>query len=60
MRPITIASLHGLVLGGGFVLALSCDLRIAAHDVSMSLPEAVLGWPVPWGCVPRLVREVGP
>jgi enoyl-CoA hydratase/carnithine racemase len=60
MRPIVIAQLKGYVFGGGFVLALACDIRIAAENVSMWLPEAILGWPVPWGCVPRLVREVGP
>jgi enoyl-CoA hydratase/carnithine racemase len=52
--------LKGNVVGGGFVLSLACDFRIAANDISMSLPEAYLGWPLPWGCVPRLVREVGP
>jgi len=60
MRPIVIAKLKGNVFGGGFVLALACDIRIAAENVHMWLPEAILGWPVPWGCVPRLVREVGP
>ena len=60
MRPITIAQLKGNVFGGGFVLSLACDIRIAAEDLTMWLPEAILGWPVPWGCVPRLVREVGP
>lgn len=60
MRPIVIGKLHGYVIGGGFVLALACDIRICANNVAMCLPEAILGWPVPWGCVPRLVREVGP
>ena len=60
MRPIVIGKLNGYVIGGGFVLSLACDIRICADDVMMCLPEAILGWPVPWGCVPRLVREVGP
>jgi enoyl-CoA hydratase/carnithine racemase len=60
MRPVTIARLHGKVRGGGAVLAMACDLRFAVDDVEWSFPEARLGWPLPWGCVPRLVREVGP
>jgi enoyl-CoA hydratase/carnithine racemase len=60
MRAITIARLHGRVRGGGFVLALACDLRVIADDATLSLPEARLGMPIPWGALPRLVRELGP
>jgi enoyl-CoA hydratase/carnithine racemase len=60
MRPVTIARLHGQVRGGGAVLAMACDLRFAIADIELSFPEARLGWPLPWGCIPRLVREVGP
>ena len=35
----TIAALNGLVIGGGMELALACDIRIAAEDMSMGLPE---------------------
>jgi enoyl-CoA hydratase/carnithine racemase len=60
MRALTVAQLHGPVVGGGFVLALCCDLRVAADDAWFSLPEAELGIPLAWSGVPRLVRELGP
>lgn len=60
MRAVTIARLHGHVVGGGLVLAAACDLRIAADDTSFSIPEAEIGIPLAWGGVPRLVREIGP
>jgi len=59
MRPITIAMLHGSVVGGGLVVAASCDLRIAADDTTFSIPEVDLGIPLLWGSIPRLVREIG-
>jgi enoyl-CoA hydratase len=40
-----IAALHGHVVGGGFWLALECDLRIAADNTLFSLPEARVGIP---------------
>jgi enoyl-CoA hydratase/carnithine racemase len=59
MRPLTVAAIQGPCVGGGFVLALCCDLRIAADDAWFSLPEAELGIPLAWTGVPRLVRELG-
>lgn len=35
----TIAALHGAVIGGGMILALCCDFRIAAENVVFELPE---------------------
>jgi enoyl-CoA hydratase/carnithine racemase len=60
MRPITVAALHGSVVGGGVVLAAACDLRVAAEDTSFSIPEVDLGIPLLWDAIPRLVREIGP
>ncbi|MFV1971062.1 MAG: enoyl-CoA hydratase/isomerase family protein [Acidimicrobiia bacterium] len=57
---ITVASLHGFVVGGGIVLAAACDLRIAAEDTVFSIPEIDLGIPLAWGGIGRLVREIGP
>ncbi len=56
---ITVARLHGHVIGGGAVLALACDLRIAAADTIFNIPEVDLGIPLTWGAAPRLAREVG-
>ena len=40
---ITLAEISGSALGGGFELTLACDLRIAAREVKMGLPELRLG-----------------
>jgi len=42
------------------VLALACDLRVAAAGTSFHIPEVDLGVPLTWGAAPRLAREVGP
>lgn len=55
----TIARLHGHVVGGAAVLALACDFRVAADDVSVWIPEVDLGIPLTWGAVPLLIRECG-
>jgi len=60
IRPVTVAALHGHVVGGGVVLAAACDLRVAAEDTVFSIPELDLGIPLAWGGIPRLVRELGP
>lgn len=59
LPQVTVAALHGHVIGGGALLAAACDLRLAAEDVVVSIPEVALGLPLTWGGVPRLVREVG-
>ena len=60
MEAITIAAIHGHCVGGGILLAVGCDLRIAADNTRFSIPEVDLGIPLAWGGIPRLVREVGP
>lgn len=60
MRALTIASIHGHCIGGGLVLAASCDLRVAARNAVFAIPEVDLGIPLAWGGIPRLVREIGP
>ncbi|MEO8604011.1 MAG: enoyl-CoA hydratase/isomerase family protein [bacterium] len=59
LEAITIARLHGHVIGGGVLLALACDLRIAAAGTLFHIPEVDLGIPLTWGGAPRLAREVG-
>lgn len=60
MRALTIAAIRGHCVGGGVVLAASCDIRVAASDAIFSIPEVDLGIPLAWGGIPRLVREIGP
>jgi enoyl-CoA hydratase/carnithine racemase len=60
MRAVTVAAIHGHCVGGALLLALACDLRLAAEDTSFAIPEIELGIPLTWGGIPRLVREVGP
>ncbi|MFJ6787775.1 enoyl-CoA hydratase/isomerase family protein [Streptomyces angustmyceticus] len=57
---VTIARLHGGVIGAGIALAVFCDLRAGADDCRFRLPELALGMPPAWGGVlPRLLNEVG-
>ncbi|MFI1337202.1 enoyl-CoA hydratase/isomerase family protein [Streptomyces sp. NPDC020845] len=57
---VTIARLHGQVIGAGLALALFCDLRVGADDCRFRLPELALGLPAAWGgSLPRLLQEAG-
>jgi enoyl-CoA hydratase/carnithine racemase len=60
IRQVTVAALHGHVIGGGVVLAAACDLRVAAANTVFAIPEIDLGIPVAWGGIDRLVAEIGP
>ena len=40
----TIAALHGFCFGAGIELPLYCDLRLAAPDTQIALPEVTLGY----------------
>ena len=60
LRQVTIAEINGAAMGGGLELALSCDLRIAAEDAVMGLPEANLGQVPGAGGTQRLTRLCGP
>ncbi|MGJ8605150.1 MAG: 3-hydroxyacyl-CoA dehydrogenase NAD-binding domain-containing protein [Marivita sp.] len=53
------AAIHGAALGGGFELALGCDLRIAAPDAVVGLPEVTLGIVPGAGGTQRLPRLTG-
>ena len=53
----TIAKLHGFCIGGGLILALCCDFRIASQRTIFSLPEVRLGIGVIMG-TQRLTRVV--
>jgi enoyl-CoA hydratase/carnithine racemase len=60
MQAVTVAAIQGHCVGGGVVLAASCDVRVAAVGAVFSIPEVDLGIPLAWGGIPRLVRELGP
>jgi enoyl-CoA hydratase/carnithine racemase len=56
----TIASVFGYALGGGFELALSCDLIVASDDAVLGLPETRVGILPGGGGTQLLARRVGP
>ncbi len=57
-KPI-IAAVDGFALGGGFVLAISCDIVVSSLGAKWGLPEVSIGWIPPWG-LQALVARVGP
>ncbi len=57
-KPV-IAAMQGHVAGGGFELALACDIRLVADNVQFSLPEILLGTIPGSGGLQRLPQIVG-
>ena len=57
-KPV-IGAVNGLALGGGFELALSCDIVIAADNAMFGLPEPKIGTAAVASGMHRLVREIG-
>ncbi|HYF55937.1 MAG TPA: enoyl-CoA hydratase [Salinarimonas sp.] len=55
----TIAMIRGFCLGGGFGLALACDLRVAAADAVFGIPAGRLGVGYPPGAMRLVVQAVG-
>ena len=56
---VTLAEIGGAAMGGGLELALACDLRVAALDALLGLPETGLGLIPGAGGTQRLPRIVG-
>jgi enoyl-CoA hydratase/carnithine racemase len=59
LPQVTLAEIGGPALGGGLELALACDLRIAAEDARLGLPEPRLGLIPGAGGTQRLPRIAG-
>ncbi len=57
-KPV-IAAVNGLALGGGFEVALACDLIIASEDARFGLPEPLVGAVALGGGLHRLARQIG-
>jgi enoyl-CoA hydratase/carnithine racemase len=56
---VTIAAVHGVCFGGGFELALACDLIVADKMARFAFPELRLGLIPGFGGIPRLKRDLG-
>lgn len=57
-KPV-IAAVNGLAMGGGFEIALACDLIIASENAIFALPEPRVGLAALAGGIHRLPREIG-
>lgn len=57
-KPV-IAAVEGYALGGGFILAVSCDVVVTAANARWHLTEVTNGWLPPWG-LHALLTRVGP
>lgn len=56
-KPV-IAAVNGFAIGGGFELALACDLIVAADHAAFALPEMLIGFLPDAGAVQRLPRRL--
>lgn len=56
----TIASINGPAFGGGFILALACDVHIGSDSSKFGMPVGKLGITLQPSFLRRLVRTIGP
>ncbi len=57
-KPL-IAAVNGIAMGGGFEIALACDIILAADSAVFALPEPRVGLAALAGGLHRLPREIG-
>lgn len=57
-KPL-IAAVNGVAMGGGFEIALACDLIIASENAVFALPEPKVGLAALAGGLHRLPRQIG-
>ena len=57
-KPV-LAAVDGFALGGGFEIALACDVIVATDRSSFGLPEPLVGAVALGGGVHRLARQIG-
>jgi len=57
-KPV-IAAVNGVAMGGGFEIALACDIILAAETAVFALPEPRVGLAALAGGLHRLPREIG-
>ena len=60
LPQVSLAEIGGAAMGGGYELALGCDLRIAANEAKLGLPEPGLGLLPGGGGTQRLTWLSGP
>jgi E-phenylitaconyl-CoA hydratase len=56
-KPI-VAAVNGHCIGAGMMLAMACDIRIAAETATFGIPEVKLGFPPGGGALYRLPRQI--
>ena len=60
LKVLSIAQVHGDVIGAGIGLAVFCDLRVGSTEARFRMPEIALGLPPAWGGIlDRLEAECG-
>lgn len=57
-KPV-IAAVNGVAMGGGFEIALACDIILASDNAIFALPEPRVGLAALAGGLHRLPREIG-
>ena len=58
-KKVVIAAINGFCFGGGFELALMCDILVASDEAKFGFPEIKLGLFPGAGGTQKLIREVG-